>query len=50
LPEAAALYRREGWTEIARFNDDPYAEVFFEKRLQRLGDAPAGGAAADRTI
>lgn len=33
LPEAAALYRRTGWTEIARFNDDPYAEVFFEKRL-----------------
>ena len=33
LPEAAALYRRDGWTEIERFNDDPYAEVFFEKRL-----------------
>lgn len=33
LPEAAALYRRAGWTEIERFNDDPYAEVFFEKRL-----------------
>ena len=33
LPEAAALYRRDGWTEIARFNDDPYAEVFFEKRV-----------------
>ena len=33
LPEAAALYRRDGWTEIERFNDDPYAQVFFEKRL-----------------
>ena len=33
LPEAAALYRRDGWREIARFNDDPYAQVFFEKRL-----------------
>ena len=33
LPEAAALYRRDGWSEIERFNDDPYAEVFFEKRL-----------------
>ena len=32
LPEAAALYRRLGWTEIERFNDDPYAPVFFEKR------------------
>jgi GNAT superfamily N-acetyltransferase len=33
LPEASALYRRLGWTEIERFNDDPYAQVFFEKRL-----------------
>jgi GNAT superfamily N-acetyltransferase len=33
LPEAAALYRNTGWREIARFNDDPYAEMFFEKRL-----------------
>ena len=33
LPEAAALYRKLGWTEIERFNDDPYAELFFEKRL-----------------
>ena len=28
-----AMYRAWGWQEIARFNDDPYAEVFFEKRL-----------------
>lgn len=33
LPEAAALYRKTGWTEIDRFNDDPYAQLFFEKRL-----------------
>ena len=33
LPEAAALYRRDGWSEIARFNDDPYPDLFFEKRL-----------------
>jgi len=33
LPEAIALYRRTGWTEIPRFNDDPYPDVFFEKRL-----------------
>lgn len=33
LPEAAKLYRATGWTEIERFNDDPYAELFFEKRL-----------------
>lgn len=33
LPEAVALYRATGWTEIARFNDDPYPDLFFEKRL-----------------
>ena len=40
LPEAISLYRRTGWVEIPRFNDDPYPDVFFEKRL------PAGPAAA----
>jgi len=34
LPEALALYRNTGWVEIPRFNDDPYPDVFFEKRLQ----------------
>ncbi|MCB1329782.1 MAG: MarR family transcriptional regulator [Maritimibacter sp.] len=33
LPEALALYRRLGWQEIDRFNDDPYPDRFFEKRL-----------------
>ena len=33
LPEAAALYRKTGWREIPRFNDDPYPDMFFEKRL-----------------
>lgn len=33
LPEAYALYKRDGWTEIDRFNDDPYPDHFFEKRL-----------------
>lgn len=33
LPEAVALYRATGWDEIARFNDDPYPDRFFEKRL-----------------
>lgn len=33
LPEALALYRRHGWTEIGRFNDDPYPDAFFEKAL-----------------
>lgn len=33
LPEAVALYRRSGWHEIPRFNDDPYPDIFFEKSL-----------------
>ncbi|MDD1521239.1 MULTISPECIES: bifunctional helix-turn-helix transcriptional regulator/GNAT family N-acetyltransferase [Bradyrhizobium] len=33
LPEAAQLYRTSGWREIPRFNDDPYPDLFFEKRL-----------------
>ncbi|MGW1377894.1 GNAT family N-acetyltransferase [Streptomyces sp. NPDC002446] len=33
LVEAIALYRRHGFTEIAPYHDDRYAEIFFEKRL-----------------
>ncbi|MBP0616569.1 bifunctional helix-turn-helix transcriptional regulator/GNAT family N-acetyltransferase [Jiella mangrovi] len=33
LPEAIAMYRKTGWTEIERFNDDPYPDHFFEKKL-----------------
>ena len=33
LPEAGRLYHSTGWTEIDRFNDDPYPDLFFEKRL-----------------
>lgn len=33
LFEAVGLYRNMGWTEIERFNDDPYPDLFFEKRL-----------------
>ena len=33
LPEAGQLYRTSGWTEIERFNDDPYPDLFFEKHL-----------------
>jgi DNA-binding MarR family transcriptional regulator/GNAT superfamily N-acetyltransferase len=34
LPAAYELYRKTGWREIGRFNDDPYAHHFFEKQLQ----------------
>lgn len=33
LTDAIAIYRHWGWTEIPRFNADPYAEVFFEKAI-----------------
>ena len=33
LPEALTLYRKAGWVEIDRFNDDPYPDHFFEKAL-----------------
>jgi DNA-binding MarR family transcriptional regulator/GNAT superfamily N-acetyltransferase len=33
LTEAHALYRGEGYREIARFSDNPYADHWFEKRL-----------------
>lgn len=33
LPEALRLYRTSGWTQIDRFNDDPYPDLFFEKAL-----------------
>ncbi|UZD90018.1 bifunctional helix-turn-helix transcriptional regulator/GNAT family N-acetyltransferase [Cognatishimia activa] len=33
LPEAEKLYRKTGWTQIDRFNDDPYPDLFFEKAL-----------------
>jgi len=33
LTEAQAMYRRSGYTEIARYNDNPYAHHWFEKKL-----------------
>ena len=33
LTEAHALYRSEGYREVARFNDNPYAHHWFEKTL-----------------
>jgi DNA-binding MarR family transcriptional regulator/GNAT superfamily N-acetyltransferase len=33
LKEAHALYRKEGYREVARFNDNPYAQHWFEKLL-----------------
>jgi DNA-binding MarR family transcriptional regulator/GNAT superfamily N-acetyltransferase len=33
LTEALALYRSAGWVEVARFNDEPFADHWLEKRL-----------------
>ncbi len=33
LKEAASMYLREGYLEIERYNDNPYAARWFEKRL-----------------
>jgi GNAT superfamily N-acetyltransferase len=33
LPEAIALYRSAGWVEVPPFNDEPFADHWFEKRL-----------------
>lgn len=35
LAEAIAMYERAGYTAIERYNDNPYAELFFEKPLPR---------------
>jgi DNA-binding MarR family transcriptional regulator/GNAT superfamily N-acetyltransferase len=36
LAEAISLYRSAGYTEIPRFNDEPYAHHWFEKELSSL--------------
>ena len=33
LAEAKAMYRSSGYVEIPRYNDDPYADHWFEKQL-----------------
>jgi ribosomal protein S18 acetylase RimI-like enzyme len=33
LTEAVGLYRSAGYVEVAAFNDEPYADHWFEKRL-----------------
>ena len=46
LAEAKAMYRGRGYVEIARYNDDPYADHWFEKQLRADGGAWAGGSRA----
>lgn len=37
LTEAQALYRKAGYREIDRYNDNAYADFFFEKKLDQPG-------------
>ena len=39
LTEAIGMYRRAGYREIVRYNDNPFARLFFEKRLDRTDQA-----------
>jgi ribosomal protein S18 acetylase RimI-like enzyme len=39
LTDAVSMYRRAGYTEISRYNDNPYAHHWFEKSL---ASAPTG--------
>ena len=40
LTEAAALYRTAGYSQIAAYNDNPYAHLWFEKALSQVLDYP----------
>ena len=44
LAEAVAFYRREGYREIARYSDNPYAHHWFEKKLSQ----PSANAGSGR--
>jgi GNAT superfamily N-acetyltransferase len=39
LGEAMSLYRKTGYVEVAAFNDEPFADHWFEKRLCALSAA-----------
>ncbi len=47
LAEAQAMYRSRGYVEVARYNDDPYANHWFEKRIRRRPE-PAQGSRSRR--
>ena len=37
LTEAIALYQRSGYRPVERYNDNPFAQLFFAKVLPRGG-------------
>jgi DNA-binding MarR family transcriptional regulator/GNAT superfamily N-acetyltransferase len=40
LTEAIAIYREAGYQEVAAFNEEPYADHWFEKRLTQAAPDP----------
>jgi len=46
LAEAVALYERAGYRRVARYNDNPYAQLFFTKDLAAPSPLDAAGATA----
>jgi DNA-binding MarR family transcriptional regulator/GNAT superfamily N-acetyltransferase len=46
LTEAIAMYGRAGYSPIDRYNDNPYAEAWFEKALASPTSARTSGSAA----
>ena len=40
LVEAVSMYERSGYRHIERYNDNPYAQAFFEKDFTELGHRP----------
>ena len=49
LDEAKAMYRSRGYVEIPRYNDDPYANHWFEKRLSASAPSAPDGTSAPAT-
>ncbi|MCK7594097.1 bifunctional helix-turn-helix transcriptional regulator/GNAT family N-acetyltransferase [Pseudomarimonas salicorniae] len=49
LTEARALYARNGYVEIADYNDNPYADHWFEKRIGPTTRGPAAGTSLRRS-
>ena len=46
LVEAISMYRSAGYREVEAFNDESYADHWFEKRLTPEGRAQTGGPEA----
>ncbi len=47
LVEAIAMYERAGYSPVERYNDNPYAEAWFEKPLDLATSARTSGSAAN---